>query len=243
MTEFTIYSVKNNLCDKRLLNLLALSIFNPTPERVQNRAIEYMNSNAFVYACKADDAFYGIVIFRIESNHAVILNIATDINRRDKGIASKMLDFILTEFSIAEMAAETDDGAVGFYSKYGFTVSVCGQKGGVARYRCVYRKAMPCFCGHDCSRCVTYLATVSDDDELRKMSQQFYKDEFGYDIPLSEIRCMGGRSDDVFKLCHGCPWMKCCRERGIMSCADCSEYPCKPLADYQAKYVNKCNQI
>ena len=68
---------------------------------------------------------------------------------------------------------------------------------------------MTCYCGHDCTRCITYLATVKNDDELRKQSQQFYKNEFGLDIPLSEIHCMGGRSDDIFKLCRGCPWMKC----------------------------------
>ena len=100
-----------------------------------------------------------------------------------------------------------------------------------------------CFCGHDCSRCVTYLATVRNDDELRKQSQEFYKTEFGRDIPFSEIHCMGGRSDDAFTLCRECPWMKCCRERGLDRCADCGEYPCKPLAEYSWKYVNKCNQL
>ena len=100
-----------------------------------------------------------------------------------------------------------------------------------------------CFCGHDCSRCITYLATIKDDDGLRKQSQKFYKNEFGYDIPLSDIHCMGGRSDNIFYLCHGCPWMKCCKKHNINSCSDCGEYPCKPLAEYQEKYVNKCNQI
>jgi FMN phosphatase YigB (HAD superfamily) len=41
-----------------------------------------------------------------------------------------------------------------------------------------------CFCVHDCSRCVTYLATIRNDADLRRQSQQFYIDEFGYDIPL-----------------------------------------------------------
>ncbi|HBL84394.1 MAG TPA: hypothetical protein DDZ99_05670 [Clostridiales bacterium] len=100
-----------------------------------------------------------------------------------------------------------------------------------------------CFCGHDCSRCVTYLATVRNDDELRKQAQQFYRDEFGFDIPLSKIHCKGGRSDDIFKLCQDCPWMRCCLDRRINACSECSEYPCKLLAEYQAKYVNKCNQI
>jgi len=100
-----------------------------------------------------------------------------------------------------------------------------------------------CFCGHDCSRCVTYLATIKNDDELCKQSQQFYKDRFGLEVPLSQIHCRGGRSDDIFYLCKDCPWMKCAREKTLFACSDCTEYPCKPLAAYQEKYVNRCNQI
>ena len=36
-----------------------------------------------------------------------------------------------------------------------------------------------CYCGHDCARCLTYLATINNDEELRKQSQSFYKIEFG----------------------------------------------------------------
>lgn len=100
-----------------------------------------------------------------------------------------------------------------------------------------------CFCGHDCSRCITYLATVRNDENLRIQSQRFYKDAFNLDIPLNEMHCFGGRSNNIFKLCCDCPWMKCCRERKIDACSECAEYPCKPLAEYQAKYVNKCNQL
>ncbi len=104
-------------------------------------------------------------------------------------------------------------------------------------------QAPTCFCGHDCSRCLTYLATVNNSDELRRQSQQFYKDTFGHDIPLAEIHCLGGRSDDIFYLCRDCPWRKCAKEKRLSACSDCSEYPCKPLAEYQARWVNKCNQM
>ena len=106
-----------------------------------------------------------------------------------------------------------------------------------------YKNPQFCFCGHDCSRCLTYLATVNNDDNLRRKSQQFYKDEFNLDIPLQKIHCLSGRSDDVFYLCKNCPWMKCAKEKGLSGCSECTEYPCKPLAEYQRKYVNKCNQI
>ena len=127
------------------------------------------------------------------------------------------------------------------FEKAGFVFDRAHPDGDAWYY--TYRKTAPCFCGHDCARCVTYLATVNNDDKLREQSRRFYKETFGYDIPLSEIRCMGGRTDDIFQLCQGCPFRKCCREKELGSCSECEEYPCKPLAGYIEKYVNKYNQI
>jgi|LSQX01.2.fsa_nt_gb hypothetical protein len=37
--------------------------------------------------------------------------------------------------------------------------------------------------------------------------------------------------------------MKCCKEHGVNACNDCPHYPCNDIAEYQAKHVNKCNQL
>ena len=103
--------------------------------------------------------------------------------------------------------------------------------------------SMPCYCGHDCSKCVTYIATQTNDDNLRRQSQSFYKERFGLDIPLEKFNCEGGRSKNVFELCKECPFVKCCKERSVDSCSKCPEYPCKEISDYQAKYVNKYNYL
>ncbi len=103
--------------------------------------------------------------------------------------------------------------------------------------------SLPCYCGHDCSRCITYIATQKNDDDLRRQSQSFYRERFSLDIPLEKFNCEGGRSENVFELCKNCPFVKCCKERNVNSCSKCPEYPCKEISDYQAKYVNKCNQL
>ena len=105
------------------------------------------------------------------------------------------------------------------------------------------KKECKCYCGHDCARCITYIATQKDDDNLRRQSQNFYKERFGLDIPLEKFNCEGGRSKNVFELCKGCPFVKCCKERSVDFCSKCPEYPCKEISDYQAKHVNKCNQL
>ena len=63
------------------------------------------------------------------------------------------------------------------------------------------------------------------------------------DIPLDEVNCLGCQSNNVFKLCKDCPFTKCASERKIAECSECVEYPCNALAEYQEKYVNKCNQV
>ena len=99
-----------------------------------------------------------------------------------------------------------------------------------------------CYCGHDCSKCVTFMATKQSDDRLRAESQRFYKAAFGLEIPLEKLACEGGRSSKVFDPCKECPFVRCCKEHAVASCDACPEYPCKDISDYREKYVNKCNQ-
>ena len=107
----------------------------------------------------------------------------------------------------------------------------------------VARKKCKCYCGHDCARCITYIATQRKDDSLRRLSQRFYKEQFRLDIPLEKFNCNGGRSDNIIELCKECPFVKCCKQHNVDSCSKCPEYPCKEISDYKAKYVNKVNQI
>ncbi len=110
-------------------------------------------------------------------------------------------------------------------------------------YRIGKLLSLPCYCGHDCSRCVTYIATQKDDDTLREQSQKFYRETFGITIPLSEFYCFGGRSDCIFELCRDCPFRSCCRKHKVEQCSACPEYPCEEIREYQTRYVNQCNQI
>lgn len=100
-----------------------------------------------------------------------------------------------------------------------------------------------CYCGHDCSRCITYIATINNDENLKAQVKEFYKNQFCYDIPIDEVHCLGGRSSEMFIFCRDCPFIKCCRERKISACVDCAVYPCKKIGEYEKKYVNKYHQI
>lgn len=100
-----------------------------------------------------------------------------------------------------------------------------------------------CYCGHDCSRCVIYFASRTDDAKMRGIAAKLYKATFGIDLPEEEFMCAGGRSDKLFAPCRECPFRNCCREKGIDSCDECAEYPCRELSEYKEKFVNKFGQV
>ncbi len=132
-----IVDVKESLFDPEVLALLAPSIYNPTPERLKNRAEKYSAyKNIFVYACKIGGLYVGIVIFRTENGTAEILDIAVKPECRKNGIGKKLVEFILNQFPVDTITAETDNDAVGFYKKCGFTLTPTAAVEDTARYFC-----------------------------------------------------------------------------------------------------------
>ena len=64
----------------------------------------------------------------------------------------------------------------------------------------LYRRPPLCCCGHDCGRCITYLATVFDDEELRRRSQAFS----GTPSALRLSPARSAASADTRRKCAGC---------------------------------------
>lgn len=85
------------------------------------------------------------------------------------------------------------------------------------------------YCGANCSKCITYLATQNNDFELIKRAKNFYKDVFKIDLPLDVIHCGGCRSKNkislriIDKFCH---YDTCTNTKRVLSCLSCYEYPC-----------------
>ena len=121
MLEFV--NVKQNIFDTDILPLLAPSVFEPTPEKLKARAERYINRpDTHIYACRDGGNYIGIVVFEAVGTKATVLDIAVDEACRKQGVGSALLSFFIENFAIDKMIAETDDDAVGFYKKFGFTV-------------------------------------------------------------------------------------------------------------------------
>ena len=133
-----ICDVKEIITEPDILKLLAPSVFNPTEKRLLNRVKKYQeDENANIYAYKHNGEYKGIVVFKIANNSATILDIAVKPEYQGQGIGSKLIDFIFDRFEVDNITAETDDDAIGFYKKYGFTVANTKVEFDTKRYVCV----------------------------------------------------------------------------------------------------------
>ena len=71
-----IIDIKSSICENRIYELLAPSVFNPTEERLLNRAKKYQeDEETNVYVYKEDNEYKGIVVFEIFDSTATILDI------------------------------------------------------------------------------------------------------------------------------------------------------------------------
>ena len=134
----SICGIKEITSESDIFKLLAPSVYNPTQERLLNRAKKYQeNENTNIYAYKDNGEYKGIVVFNIAKSSATILDIAVKPEYQGQGIGSKLIDFIFNSFNARNITAETDDDAIGFYKRYGFTVADTKVKFDTKRYVCV----------------------------------------------------------------------------------------------------------
>ncbi len=134
----SICDIKEIITEPDILKLLAPSLYNSTEERLLNRAKKYQeDENTNIYAYKDNGEYKGIVVFEILNNSATILDIAVKSDYQGRGIGSKFIDFIFNSFNAQNITAETDDDAIGFYKKYGFTVADTKVEFDTKRYVCV----------------------------------------------------------------------------------------------------------
>ena len=133
-----IIDVKESLCNKNVYSLLAPSVFNPTPERLLSRAEKYQaDDKTSVFAYSENGEYKGIIVFKVEEQTAEILDIAVIPEYKGNGIGSRLIDYIFTRFAVNKITAETDDDAIEFYKKYGFTVVGTKDVFDSKRYICV----------------------------------------------------------------------------------------------------------
>ncbi len=81
------------------------------------------------------------------------------------------------------------------------------------------------YCGLDCESCEARLATVNDDDALRRKVAAQWSALNGVEITPDMIHCEGCRTDGVkTPYCESlCPIRQCALQRGVQTCGSCGE--------------------
>lgn len=93
---------------------------------------------------------------------------------------------------------------------------------------------MIAYCGLLCHECGAFIATMADDNEKRaEVARQWTKD-YHKDFKPEDINCFGCRAEgvQVFGYCQICKIRACGRERGVVNCAYCNDYPCDQLTEF-----------
>ncbi len=94
-------------------------------------------------------------------------------------------------------------------------------------------------CGLNCATCDARIATVENNDELRKATADKWR--VGYNAPdlsFEMINCTGCREEGVkFSHCEVCEIRNCVNAKGFDTCGDCPEMETCAIVAPVHKYV------
>jgi hypothetical protein len=85
---------------------------------------------------------------------------------------------------------------------------------------------MIAYCGLDCAKCDAYIATVRNDDALRRKVAEEWSKLNGVEITPEMINCDGCRTDGrKTPFCESlCPIRMCILGKGLPHCGRCDEF-------------------
>jgi hypothetical protein len=89
------------------------------------------------------------------------------------------------------------------------------------------------YCGLKCHECPLYIATMNQDDEMkRKLAVDYSTDSCKF--TFEDMNCEGCHSPSVndSKMCGDCEVRKCAAKKSIATCAECTAYPCSIIEKY-----------
>lgn len=132
-----LMELREALAEPRWLRILAQSAYAPNPDALLERVGRYRlapDVRAFGWEGRG-------VIVVTSGPRMVIRDIAVEPEARRAGVGRRMIEEAAEAVGAVEIVAETDDDAVGFYRRCGFTVEPLGDvyHSVLCRYRCVKR--------------------------------------------------------------------------------------------------------
>ncbi len=99
-------------------------------------------------------------------------------------------------------------------------------------------------CGLNCATCDARIATVNNDDVLRKSTAEKWKVAFNAaELTAGMINCTGCREEGVkFGHCDLCEIRNCVKEKGFETCGDCKDMETCDIVAVVHKYMPEAIQ-
>ena len=89
------------------------------------------------------------------------------------------------------------------------------------------------YCGINCTECSAYKATVTTDEKLMQHVQDTFGEGKGARSDWVCLGCLASEPGLIAKYCATCAIRTCAVERGVASCAVCSDYDaCEKLQPF-----------
>jgi len=120
-------------------------MFMPTEEKFNKKMDSFLNDNSVkILAFFNQSKIVGLIVISfVEQRKTEIIGIAVDISARGKGIGSYMINRIVNDYGLTSVYAETDNDAVAFYRKNGFSITEFSEiydRETFIRYKCELTK-------------------------------------------------------------------------------------------------------
>jgi hypothetical protein len=102
----------------------------------------------------------------------------------------------------------------------------------------IMNKLIAC-CGLNCETCEARIATVKDDDQLRKSTVEKWSTMYNsQNLTIDMINCTGCREDGVkYFHCNDCEIRKCVDLKGFNTCGECADIETCAKVSMIHKYV------
>jgi hypothetical protein len=79
-------------------------------------------------------------------------------------------------------------------------------------------------CGLNCETCDARIATIQNNDELRKATAESWQKMFNANITFDAINCTGCRMEGAkFTHCLSCQIRNCVNDKGYETCGECAD--------------------
>ena len=139
MTDGFQLDIRQHLFCAEFFSVIAHSLYLPDEAKLLVVAEKYAADDRYKIAGYfSDGSLAACAGMDLSDPEKVVLqHLAVNPAHRGQGFGKKMILELMEQYQIKQLEAETDDDAVGFYRKCGFTISDLGEKyPGTKRYHC-----------------------------------------------------------------------------------------------------------